>query len=133
MLVRPVMKRLFFPWKTKPKKARFARAPYDKKHTKYVRISSLKKNVDFNMTCREILTVKSGFYLRWFLALALSPHEYIFLFFVCLFVYSVISCMFFFVCFFAFLFFVYFVYLVYVIFCVSFSLCIGVTGVGPSL
>ena len=29
MLVRPVMKRLFFPWKTKEKKARFARAPHD--------------------------------------------------------------------------------------------------------
>ena len=28
MLVRPVMKRLFFPWKTKEKKARFARAPH---------------------------------------------------------------------------------------------------------
>ena len=28
MLVRPVMKRLFFPWKTKQKKARFARAPH---------------------------------------------------------------------------------------------------------
>ena len=30
MLVRPAMKRLFFPWKTKEKKARFARAPHDK-------------------------------------------------------------------------------------------------------
>ena len=30
MLVRPVMKRLFFPWKTKEKKARFARAPHYK-------------------------------------------------------------------------------------------------------
>ena len=30
MLVRPVMKRLFFPWKTNGKKARFARAPHDK-------------------------------------------------------------------------------------------------------
>ena len=29
MLVRLVMKRLFFPWKTKEKKARFARAPHD--------------------------------------------------------------------------------------------------------
>ena len=29
MLVRPVMKSLFFPWKTKEKKARFARAPHD--------------------------------------------------------------------------------------------------------
>ena len=29
MLVRPVMKRLLFPWKTKEKKARFARAPHD--------------------------------------------------------------------------------------------------------
>ena len=29
MLVRPVMKRLFFPWETKEKKARFARAPRD--------------------------------------------------------------------------------------------------------
>ena len=29
MLVRPAMKRLFFPWKTKEKKARFARAPHD--------------------------------------------------------------------------------------------------------
>ena len=29
MLVRPVMRRLFFPWKTKKKKARFARAPHD--------------------------------------------------------------------------------------------------------
>ena len=29
MLVRPVMKMLFFPWKTKEKKARFARAPHD--------------------------------------------------------------------------------------------------------
>ena len=29
MLVRPVMKRLFFPWNTKEKKARFARAPRD--------------------------------------------------------------------------------------------------------
>ena len=28
MLVRPVMKRLFFPWKTKEKIARFARAPH---------------------------------------------------------------------------------------------------------
>ena len=28
MLVRPVVKRLFFPWKTKEKKARFARAPH---------------------------------------------------------------------------------------------------------
>ena len=28
MLVRPVMKRLFFPWKTNEKKARFARAPH---------------------------------------------------------------------------------------------------------
>ena len=27
--VRPVMKRLFFPWETKAKKARFARAPRD--------------------------------------------------------------------------------------------------------
>ena len=26
---RPVVKRLFFPWKTKEKKARFARAPLD--------------------------------------------------------------------------------------------------------
>ena len=31
MLVRPVMKRLFFPWKTKEKKTRFARAPHDNK------------------------------------------------------------------------------------------------------
>ena len=34
MLVRPVMKSLFFPWspcKTKEKKARFARAPHDKR------------------------------------------------------------------------------------------------------
>ena len=30
MLVRPVMKRRFFPWKTKEKKARFARAPHEK-------------------------------------------------------------------------------------------------------
>ena len=29
VLVRPVMKRPFFPWKTKEKKARFARAPHD--------------------------------------------------------------------------------------------------------
>ena len=29
VLVRPVMKRLFFPWKTKGKMARFARAPHD--------------------------------------------------------------------------------------------------------
>ena len=29
VLVGPVMKRLFFPWKTKEKKARFARAPHD--------------------------------------------------------------------------------------------------------
>ena len=29
VLVRPVMKRLFFSWKTKEKKARFARAPHD--------------------------------------------------------------------------------------------------------
>ena len=29
MLVRPVVKRLFFPWKTKGKEARFARAPHD--------------------------------------------------------------------------------------------------------
>ena len=29
MLVRPVMKRLFLSWKTKEKKARFARAPHD--------------------------------------------------------------------------------------------------------
>ena len=29
MLVRPGMKRLFFPWKTKEEKARFARAPHD--------------------------------------------------------------------------------------------------------
>ena len=28
VLVRPVMKRLFFPWKTEEKKARFARAPH---------------------------------------------------------------------------------------------------------
>ena len=28
MLVRPVMKRLLFPWKTKEQKARFARAPH---------------------------------------------------------------------------------------------------------
>ena len=28
MLVRPVVKRLFFPWKTKEKKARFVRAPH---------------------------------------------------------------------------------------------------------
>ena len=28
MLVRPVMKRLFFPWKTNEKNARFARAPH---------------------------------------------------------------------------------------------------------
>ena len=28
MIVRPVMKRLFFPWKTMEKKARFARAPH---------------------------------------------------------------------------------------------------------
>ena len=28
MLVRPVMKRLFFPWKIMEKKARFARAPH---------------------------------------------------------------------------------------------------------
>ena len=30
MLVRPSMKRLFFPWKIKEKKAGFARAPHDK-------------------------------------------------------------------------------------------------------
>ena len=30
MLVRPVMKRLFFPWKTKGKKVRFARASHYK-------------------------------------------------------------------------------------------------------
>ena len=30
MLVRPAMKRLFFPWKTKEKKARFARAPHER-------------------------------------------------------------------------------------------------------
>ena len=30
MLVRPVMKRLFFPWKTKEKKALFARTPHYK-------------------------------------------------------------------------------------------------------
>ena len=29
MLVRPVIKRLYFPWKIKEKKARFARAPHD--------------------------------------------------------------------------------------------------------
>ena len=29
VLLRPVMKRLFFPWKPKEKKARFARAPHD--------------------------------------------------------------------------------------------------------
>ena len=28
MLVRPVVKRVFFPWKTKEKKARFARTPH---------------------------------------------------------------------------------------------------------
>ena len=33
MLVRPVMKRLFFPWKTKEKKACFARAPHEKQTT----------------------------------------------------------------------------------------------------
>ena len=30
MLIRPVMQRLFFPSKTKEKRARFARAPHDK-------------------------------------------------------------------------------------------------------
>ena len=29
MLVRPVVKGVFFPWKTKEKKAHFARAPHD--------------------------------------------------------------------------------------------------------
>ena len=39
MLVRPVMKRLFFPWKTKGKKARFARAlHYETKTTSAVRL-----------------------------------------------------------------------------------------------
>ena len=33
MLVRAVMKRLFLPWKTKGKKARFARAPHYNKYT----------------------------------------------------------------------------------------------------
>ena len=33
MLVRPVMNKLFFPWKTKEYKARYARAPHDKNIT----------------------------------------------------------------------------------------------------
>ena len=41
MLVRPVMKRLFFPWKTKEKKARFARAPHYYRYLSYLLDTSM--------------------------------------------------------------------------------------------
>ena len=71
VLVRPVMKRLFFPWKTKEEKARFARAPHDKLAftgpticTSYSFFVLILKNLGFSRACWRSLGITSyGCYL----------------------------------------------------------------------